>query len=195
MRAQEAKGVLAIDDAFFMPCFFVGVVDKKGFETAGKEGLLSYEHQCDGHGCSQRNIHGLFLPLWSCRDENVRVRFLRMAETFSGYNEPLPIADLKIAFYSAVEAYVPFFDIDQAYSWLLRNGLEYISDIDPHVPLAYQDNVSRNEVEEAVASKSIRTTPLAWKSLDAFADWMRAASGLPLDRCEFTVGWIYVNSD
>lgn len=219
---EVKSGKLGIDPAYILPAFFLGVVNKPcidaGYDKLSldprciPDGAFWYYHQCGGTACLHRSLYGIFLPLWSLRDTEIRKTIGGLAASYGGYEEPFPIRELQIAFYSATEAFVPFMNVEEAFQWFGREQFAYLSSYDGSLPsdvwptnvdpritriedLPSHEILAQRALQEALKKKQLRTSPLEWPSLRVFENWLGHEGRVIFDRSELTAAFVYLNSD
>ena len=105
-----------------------------------KDGQFVFHHQFAGHQCNIANLVGIFLPLRTCKDYEVRTQFQHMAGHFHP-GHPLisrvyakmwapalrGIGPLEAAPTDVEEAFVRFSNVGQTYLWL-KDRFEYVAE-------------------------------------------------------------------
>lgn len=192
---------------------------KEQFQALGAQpdpsaGQFLFSHQCEGYACSQRYLRGILMPLQTCKDDSVRFALRRVSNQFGGWSGDFPIEALKVDGEEAVEAYIPFLGLNEAYRWLQSKGFEYIVELGESfspatVQLPSLEQKQRLSVDairalgkeldaadQTVLSRlTRRTNPLPWNNVDDFSRWLSLDGSLPVKVADLCVAFLYENSD
>lgn len=183
----EFEGKFVLLEQVICPAFFVGIVSGSGhpvtegdFTRELSAGQFLFRHQYSGTDCRHVYLWGVFLPILSCPDKELRARLEMIPDVVGsctrdecpGINPYLrDLGPMQFDFdrmdIVGGEAFLEFSSCAGAcFDWLKRKQFEYIVEMD-----------LRKERSER---RITRTKPLEWPDLASFAEWLSCQGRFPL---------------
>jgi hypothetical protein len=165
-----------------------------------KAGQFYIWHPYQGSTCDFVSLHGIFLPLVTCRNKEIVDAFTKLQRKY--YNRPFTSVrpnldevvtvrnelraigplDMSYDFRAMGEAYIPFQLSEVTYSWLRSNF----------------EMMTRISEEESPQVEIVETKPLTWNTLGEFTSWFfshETSSRESMIRTLLMGAFIYPNSD
>lgn len=215
-----SKGIISsIEDESlknFYPCLFLGVVsdptsDRIALETVVRRsgvvrgGRFLLEHKYEGHACSLSELFGIFLPLLSCPEANIRDGLIAITRMFSresrcalhpyslqpkeapgitelrkemGLLGPFEVREVSHP-HGTAEAFIRFERPGEILTWCKAHDFRYIVGL-----------------TEASGSRVVSDYAIpAWKDTDDFSEWLGIPGEMNVASSQIQAALLYKNSD
>ncbi len=221
MNQRQSKPILRKEFGFIygftstrlFPCLWLGLIPPtpnswyrdETRDKLNKAGQFFIWHPYQGSSCNLVSLHGIFLPLTTCRNQRTRNALTKLwmkykkhpftsvranlDETVTLRNQFRTIGPLDMShdFREMGEGYMPFQLSEITYAWL-RNNFEMMTAV-----LDTDDKFSGYGQLEVVETKS-----LEWQTLSEFTDWFFGKKWMLQENQIRTLlmgAFIYPNSD
>ncbi|MCK6626759.1 MAG: hypothetical protein L6R45_16485 [Anaerolineae bacterium] len=160
-----------------IPPGLTGRYSNETLAKLNKAGQFYIWHPYQGSVCDFVSLHGIFLPLATCRNKKIVDAFTKLQKKY--YKRPFTSVrpnldevvtvrnelriigplDMSYHFRTMGEAYIPFQISEVTYSWLRKNF----------------EMMTRISEEESINIEIVETKPLTWNTLGEFTNWFYSA--------------------
>lgn len=210
---RETGFIYGFTSTRLFPCLWLGLIPPtpdswyrdETREKLNKTGQFFIWHPYQGSSCDLVSLHGVFLPLTTCRNQGIRDALSKLQrkyqkgpfssvranldEVVTVRNELRAVGPLDMSqdFREMGEGYIPFQLSEVTYAWL-RNNFEMMT-----LVLDSDDEFRAYRQLEV-----LQTKPLEWQTLSEFTDWFYGEKWMLKEgpiRTLLLGAFIYPNSD